>query len=576
MALTVIVATGCSDRYAGRMHPSELAQLQTASGEESGMGFAGQFLVSHFAQSQHDWETATDYLDRVLLHDPENTDLLKRSMILAMGTGDLPKAVARAKSLLDIDEANGLVTIVLVIDALAADKITVAMEYLENSQEEDILDYIGPLIKSWMEAGQGNLALDDIGAGLMRLYNGALIALYLDKKDEALVLARKMLSAGNIAPWDAERAADLLVVLGKVEDALALYKGVYAQNSGNSRLEDKIQALQRKDVAKLEELLQPLQIEGPVQGVSRVMFDMARLFYQERSDSNTKIFVHMSLVLAPDFVDAKLLLANTLARNGRLDEAIAYFSSVSEDHETYLQIQRYIAELMDKAGRRDEAMTLLNRLFLDYNDVEALILTGDMHRQEKDYGRALTAYNRAVKHIGQKEVPEKFWYLLYARGMTYEQEGKWGKAESDLKAALIYRPNHPYLLNYLGYGWADQGMHLDKSLELIQQAVALRPTDGYITDSLGWVLFMMGRYDEALPHLERAAELLPYDTTINDHLGDVYWQVGRQLEARYQWERAINSTEEEEQQAAIRDKLHNGLQHVPLKEASSQVENGAP
>ena len=209
-------------------------------------------------------------------------------------------------------------------------------------------------------------------------------------------------------------------------------------------------------------------------------------------------------------------------------------------------------------------------LFKAHDDIESLIRIGDLYREEEEFAAALKVYNKAAKQIGE-DIPEEYWYLLYARGMTYEREGEWDKAEDDLKAALVYRPNHPYLLNYLGYSWADQGKKLEESKELIQRAVSLRPTDGYIVDSLGWVIYMMGDYKEATPYLERAVELLPYDATINDHLGDALWKVGRKTEARFQWERALNATEDETLAEKIREKMRFGLD-AEVKEAKTEEE----
>ncbi len=75
-------------------------------------------------------------------------------------------------------------------------------------------------------------------------------------------------------------------------------------------------------------------------------------------------------------------------------------------------------------------------------------------------------------------------------------------------------------MNYLGYSWVDRGEHLDEAFKMLRQAVALRPEDGYVIDSLGWAHFKLGEYDEAVKELERAIELKPSDPTINDHLGD--------------------------------------------------------
>ncbi len=113
-------------------------------------------------------------------------------------------------------------------------------------------------------------------------------------------------------------------------------------------------------------------------------------------------------------------------------------------------------------------------------------------------------------------------------------------------------------------------MHLDEALKMIERAVTLRPSDGYITDSLGWVYYMMGSYKESIPYLERAVELLPYDSTINDHLGDAYWFVGRKAEARFQWERAYNYAEDEKLKATITEKLVKGpAARDPIREAGN-------
>ena len=98
--------------------------------------------------------------------------------------------------------------------------------------------------------------------------------------------------------------------------------------------------------------------------------------------------------------------------------------------------------------------------------------------------------------------------------------------------------------------------------ELIERAVALRPTDGYIIDSLGWAFYRLGDFKNAVKHLERAVELRADDPIITDHLGDIYWRVGRELEARFQWERALVLGAAEDAAVLIRQKLEEGLADI--------------
>ena len=94
---------------------------------------------------------------------------------------------------------------------------------------------------------------------------------------------------------------------------------------------------------------------------------------------------------------------------------------------------------------------------------------------------------------------------------------------------------------------------------MLDRAVAQRPNSGHIVDSLGWVLYRTGKYEEAVPVLERAVELQPEDPVLLDHLGDAYWRVGRQLEAQFQWRRSLGNKPDPELKASLERKLKDGL-----------------
>ena len=115
------------------------------------------------------------------------------------------------------------------------------------------------------------------------------------------------------------------------------------------------------------------------------------------------------------------------------------------------------------------------------------------------------------------------------------------------------------MLNYLGYSWVDQGVHLDEAFKMLRRAVELQPEDGYIVDSLGWAHYKLGHYDEAVKLLERAIELKPGDPVINDHLGDAYWRAGRQLDAHFQWNHARDLNPEKEDLPKILSKIDKGM-----------------
>jgi len=130
------------------------------------------------------------------------------------------------------------------------------------------------------------------------------------------------------------------------------------------------------------------------------------------------------------------------------------------------------------------------------------------------------------------------------------------------------------VLNYLGYSLVDQHLKLDEALGMLSRAVELRPRDGYITDSLGWAFYRLGRYQEAVRELERAVDLRPSDAVINDHLGDVYWRVGRRLEATFQWNAARDLKPEPEDLEKILRKIEKGLEDTPSASVTEPSKDG--
>ena len=260
-----------------------------------------------------------------------------------------------------------------------------------------------------------------------------------------------------------------------------------------------------------------------------------------------------------------MLLGNLLEIMDRPEEALNVFQSVDEASTSAWESKLRQAELLNSLGRKAAAeKTLLLMANQRSEDMSALTRLGDIFRGIKDFEKAANVYTEAIKRTVLVEKPS--WSLLYSRGIAYERSKKWYLAEKDFLDALELSPNQPYLLNYLGYSWVDRGLNLDSAKRMIEKAVRLRPNDGYIVDSLGWVLYRLGDFESATVYLERAISLYPQDPTINDHLGDAYWRVGRTREAEFQWERALSFGPEPEQVSNIRKKLHQGLPPVQVKQ----------
>ncbi len=202
----------------------------------------------------------------------------------------------------------------------------------------------------------------------------------------------------------------------------------------------------------------------------------------------------------PDFMPAVLQSTDILVRQDKLSEAGSRLD-----------------ELRQRFPSQAERFYLL----------QAEVLSQHRHLQQAD--TVLTAA------LARKPASAK---LLYARAMVNEQRDLLDRLESDLRTILKYEPNNATALNALGYTLADRTDRYEEALELISKALDIRPDDPAIIDSMGWVQYRLGNYEEALLRLREAMKAFP-DHEIAAHLGEVLWVMGREQEAREIWQEGL-------------------------------------
>jgi tetratricopeptide (TPR) repeat protein len=303
----------------------------------------------------------------------------------------------------------------------------------------------------------------------------------------------------------------------------------------------------------------PPLITTAQEGAAEVLYGIGAAVGSRRSDDDFGIiYLQLALYLVPNHALALFSLADVYEQLKKSQLAIRVYERFPLDSPLRRNAEIQLAVNLDTLDRTEEAKKRLEKLIAEKpDDIEAIMALGNILRGRKQYTECANAYGRGIATIAEPE--RSHWTIYYFRGICYERSKQWEKAEADLKMALKLYPDQPYVLNYLGYSWIDQGVNLEEGMRMIRRAVEQRPEDGYIVDSLGWAYYRMGNYEEAMKHLERAVELRPDDPVINDHLGDVYWQLGRKLEAIFQWSHARDLKPEPEELAKILEKLKSGL-----------------
>ena len=311
------------------------------------------------------------------------------------------------------------------------------------------------------------------------------------------------------------------------------------------------------DKLKAGEKLPPL-VASAQAGAAEALYGLGASLGRRGGEDLGLVYLQLSLYLAPSHPLALLSLADLYESLKKPALAIKVYERVPAASPLHRNALIQMASDLDALDKSDEAQKHLATLIAEHpDDAEAIMALGNVQRGRKKFAECAATYSKGIATI--KQPAKNNWVIYYFRGICYERSKEWPKAEADLKKALELFPEQPQVLNYLGYSWIDQGINLDQGMEMIKRAVAQRPDDGYIVDSLGWAYFRLGNYEEAVKNLERAVELKPEDPTINDHLGDAYWRIGRTLEAHFQWAHARDLKPDPEDLPKIEAKLANGL-----------------
>ena len=528
----------------------------------------GNYLAASIASADRDTAAASLFYREALHADPQNLDLIERSFAAALASGDSRNAYALADRLAARDPGNSLARLALAVRAFSNGQYPAARAQLAAGEAGRARDVTSSLLSAWAFAGAGDLrraleTLDKIAdpnVAVFRDYHAALISEALDNPVEALRRYKLAYAKdpGTLRLVDAY--AHFLARQKDVAGAKKLYADFSARNPGNPVVAASLAEFDSsRPVAPIVRTVR--------EGAAEALYGLGGAGTNRGDELASLIYLRLALALRPDHDFAAVSVANLLSDLKRGDEAVQAYLAVPKASPLAESATIQAAIEYDGLQKTDDGLALLKKVVADHpDDPEAWSAYGTLQRSAKDFAGAAESYEKAIAKL---PAPSKAnWVLYYFRGIAYERTKQWPKAEVDFKTALKLFPDEPMVLNYLGYSWVDQGMNLDEAFKMLRRAVDLKPTDGYIVDSLGWANYKLGHYEEAARDLERAVELKPGDPVVNDHLGDAYWHVGRKTEAQFQWNHARDFGPEPEDLPKILAKIKDGLPDAPAPDAT--------
>jgi len=221
-------------------------------------------------------------------------------------------------------------------------------------------------------------------------------------------------------------------------------------------------------------------------------------------------------------------------------QAINYYAKVKKNPQ-HIEAQIRIAALLAKEGKLAAARGHLHRIQAPTLEVQLrlYLAEGELLRIAGQAEEAFELYTQALEQMPGNAS------LLYARALIAEKIGRLDIAIQDLELILKNEPGNIEALNALGYTLVDKTGRVQEGMGYIENALARKPGDPAIMDSMGWGYYRLGKYDKALELLRRAYAIMP-DPEIASHLGEVLWVSGDRSGARKIWDDALQQTPKHE------------------------------
>jgi tetratricopeptide (TPR) repeat protein len=518
------------------------------------------FLWGKTAENNQNFEEAQEAYEKALLCDEESVHIKRNLAILLIKMDRKEQAARELEKIISRNPQNFEDRILLakVYSSLGRNDEAVAIyqDLLETKEDHDTLLMLGTLYAQNREYDKAQNILNRLvrleGDSYMAYYYLARLYRELQYYDKAAASYEKALEL-NWFERLAYEVAEFYEDRQEYDKAVVVYRSIV--NEGESidmaktRLVNLYLTLEEND--KALELLRDLRSVLPES--HNVDLTISRILLSQEKYDEAIMILEDVLQTNPELTVMRYLIGMAYYRNNdsqKAEEQLKLIPTESTLYEDSIFLQ---VRILNESDNYPGAIDLLQKEIGDAATRKSsfYILLASLYRQNEEIEQGREVYEQATR-LYPDDID-----LLYNYGIFLEKIGEQDNAMAKMQAVLVLDPDNGAALNYIGYTWADNNIHLEKALEYIKKAVELMPDDGFIRDSLGWVYYKIGDVEQAIIELEKASEMVGNDPVIKEHLGDVYMQTEQYDKALAAYEEAYELYGEEEKKESVNAKIHS-------------------
>ncbi len=553
-----LLFSGCAQQETGVHQSRTLTDFQAGENEvDYGCSYF-YFLWGRHAELQSKYNEALEAYEKALICDPAADYVVRKIPLLLLRLDRRDEAIQKLQEYLKAHPRESGSRMLLAKIYIREGKIREAAAQYRKVNELVPEDYTSLLLLSELHLANGEreparkalekvLQIDKLSYPAHVLLARLLIS---EKKyDKALEHYKQALAINWSDDLQLEMAEGFLLQKN-YSGAIKLYRDLLDRDELNESARIALIHVYLQQKRENKALAELNRLKAVSSRPDRVDLTIARL-YARKKEYQKAIRILEDVLKRDDTGEARYLLAVLHFQTGKYEQALQVLQGISSDAEEYEDGIFLQVRTLREMKRDDQAIQLLESVIAEEKGVnpDMYVLLASLYQfnEQKELGHK--TFVRGIKAYPHDD------NLLYEYGLFLDYRGEQQKAIEIMQQVIDLQPEHAAALNYVGYTWADKKIHLDKAFTYIKRAVELKPDNGYIRDSLGWVYYRQGKLEEAIETLEQAVKLSPDDPAILDHLADVYLESGRTDDALKTYRKALELYREGKDRSRVQEKI---------------------